>query len=71
MSTKNYMAVIAKSPVIAREVGGRTGFEGTPPPQYVLDRLAEEIITGGYDVSETNICPSCFTARSNSGTCFC
>jgi hypothetical protein len=65
------MAVIAKSPVIARQVGGTTGFEGSPPPQWVLDRLAEEQITGKYDVSPSNICPSCHTAKSRVGTCFC
>ena len=71
MSTLNFQALVSKSPVIARQVGGSTGFEGSPPPQWVLDRLAEEKITGKYDVSPSNICPGCHTARSVSGTCFC
>jgi hypothetical protein len=71
VSTTNFKAMINKSPVFARQVGGPTGFEGSIPPQYVLDRLAEEAFTGKYDVSASNICPSCFTAKSANGTCFC
>ena len=71
MSTRNFQALVAKSPVFARHIAGPTGFEGSPPPQWVLDEAAERSITGGYNVSASNICPSCFTARSASGTCFC
>ena len=66
----NYHALLAKSPSFYAEQAGFNQ-EWSGPPQYVLDRLAEEKITGKYDVSASNICGSCFTARSSNGTCFC
>lgn len=66
----NYHALLSKSPAFfAEQAGLNEGFG--PPPQYVLDRIAEESITGKYNVSASNICPECFMARSSSGTCFC
>ncbi len=65
----NYSALLAKSPAFYAE---QAGYERhTMPPSWVMDRLAEESITGKYDVSPSNICGSCFTARSGNGTCFC
>lgn len=66
----NYHALLSKSPAFFAEQAG-LNHEGTLPPQWLLDRLAEESITGKYDVSASNICDVCFTARSTSGTCFC
>lgn len=66
----NYHALLSKSPAFFAEQAGLTnGFR--PPPQHVLDRLAEETITGGYDVSASNICGECFMVRSTNGTCGC
>lgn len=65
----NYHALLAKSPAFFAEQAGHEGHR--PPPQWVLDRIAEESITGKYDVSPGNICPDCCTARSAAGTCFC
>ena len=65
----NYHALLSKSPAFFAE---QAGFKkSTMPPQWLLDRLAEEALTGGYDVSPQNICPSCFTARSVNGACLC
>lgn len=66
----NYHALLAKSPAFFAEQAGFGG-DFTPPPQYVLDRLAEEKLTGKFNVSPSNICGSCFTARSHNGSCFC
>jgi len=66
----NYHALLSKSPAFFAEQAGLNA-DFRPPPQWVLDRIADETITGKYDVSPSNICPSCFTARSASGTCFC
>lgn len=66
----NYHALLSKSHTFfAEQAGFRNDF--APPPQHVLDRIAEESITGGYDITQTNICGRCFTARSGNGTCFC
>ena len=65
----NYTALLAKSPAFFAE---QAGFEGhRPPPQWVLDRIADEKFTGGYDISPANICQSCFTAKSDNGKCWC
>ena len=64
----NYHALLHKSPAFYAEQAGLN--EGNrPPPQWVLDRIAEESITGKYDTS--NVCGSCFQARSVNGTCGC
>ena len=65
----NYHALLAKSPAFFAEQAGYD--RPSMPPQHVLDRLAEEGITGKYDVSPGNICPSCHTARSVVGSCLC
>ena len=65
----NYHALLAKSPAFFAE---QAGFDKPKmPPTWVMDRLAEEKITGGYDVSPSNICGECFMARSANGTCGC
>lgn len=65
----NYHALLAKSPAFFME---QSGFEGhRPPPSWVLDRIAEEKMTGGFNVSASNICTDCFTARADNGTCYC
>lgn len=65
----NYHALLSKSHTFFAE---QAGFEGhRPPPTHVLDRLAEESITGKFDTSPSNICGTCFTARSGNGECFC
>lgn len=69
MSTLNYLSVVRKSPAIAMQVSGYEGHR--PPPQWVLDRLADEQFSGGFDLSPTNRCPQCFTAKSANGSCFC
>lgn len=67
----NYSALIAKSHTFRQEAQGSTGFEGTMPPSVVLDRIAEQSISGGYDLSSDNLCPECFQYRSACGGCGC
>lgn len=65
----NYHALLSKSHSFFAE---QAGFEGhRPPPSWVMDRLAEEAFTGKYNVAQSNICPSCFTARPVTGECYC
>jgi len=66
----NYHALLAKSPAFfAQEAGFTNDFR--PPPSWVLDRLAEETITGKFDASPSNVCQSCWMARSVNGVCGC
>ena len=65
----NYSALLSKSHSFYAE---QAGFDKpTMPPSWVMDRIAEESLTGKYDVSPGNICPDCYTARAVSGSCFC
>lgn len=66
----NYQALLAKSPAFFAE---QAGFHAdmSMPPGYVLDRLAEETITGKFDTSPANICGDCFQVRSVNGECGC
>ncbi len=41
------------------------------PPSWVLDKMADEKRTGGYNVGASNLCGACFTYRSSNGACMC
>lgn len=65
----NYTALLSKSHTFYAE---QAGFDRpNMPPSWVMDRLAEESLTGKYDVTPGNICTTCHTARSVCGDCFC
>lgn len=42
-----------------------------PLPGWMLDRIAEQKLTGGYDTKPSNICDRCHLARSRNGSCGC
>lgn len=42
---------------------------GSCPPQHVLDKIADESLTGGYRVSRKNLCKIHFIALSRNGEC--
>lgn len=41
------------------------------PPSWLLDKLADEKLSGGYNTKRSNVCVSCFVARSSNDTCMC
>lgn len=41
------------------------------PPQWLLDKLAEEQLTGKFNTAKANKCPVCNTYRSAQGGCWC
>lgn len=43
--------------------------ERTMPPGWVLDKIADEKLSGRFDTSRANQCPACFQVRSANGTC--
>ncbi len=45
----------------------------TVPPQWVLDKIADQSITGGYKIGKkrANVCARCFTTRCANGVCLC
>lgn len=42
-----------------------------PPPQEILDQLAEETLHKGYTGRRHSLCPTCFMRRSSNGACNC
>ena len=41
------------------------------PPADLLDRIADEKLTGRFNVRKDNLCPDCKEYRSVNGTCSC
>jgi hypothetical protein len=40
-------------------------------PGWLLDRLAEEKLSGGYLPKRNPVCPECRLQKANSGVCGC
>jgi hypothetical protein len=43
----------------------------TKPPGWLLDKLAEEKLSGGYKIKRNPVCPDCMIQKSNNGACHC
>lgn len=72
MHTLGMRSLVSKSPVIARQLGGRTGgFDPVVPSASTLDRIAERQVSGGYVLKRSNLCPTCREYRAVNGTCGC
>lgn len=40
-------------------------------PSWVLDKIADEKMDGGWDRRRENLCDKCWTYRSRNGKCLC
>ncbi len=47
------------------------GSHGHIPPRWLLDRIADRKLTGGYNVARSNQCPVCYQVKSSNGACNC
>jgi len=57
-----------------RSVDSRPGWTvggHRPPPQAVLDKIAEETLHKGYQGKRHPLCSKCFTRKSATGACNC
>jgi hypothetical protein len=48
--------------------------DGKMPPQSVLDRIADQKLSGGYKRirnGQSNVCGECFETKSVNGSCGC
>lgn len=43
----------------------------TSPPSWVLDKIAEETLTGGFSRKANAICGTCGAMKTTRGVCFC
>lgn len=43
---------------------------GRKPPEWLLERIYNEKLTGGYG-KRNPVCPKCRLRKSNTGDCFC
>jgi hypothetical protein len=68
MSTKHYITYKRYE-----ESHGIGEYKGShrPPPQWVLDKAADEKFSGGFVLKRKNLCPECFEYRSTNGSCGC
>ncbi len=46
-------------------------YAAKPPAQWILDKIAEEQMTQGWNVRRSNICPGCRETCSVNGKCAC
>jgi len=55
-----------------RQMGNWTDYTAKrTPPRWLLDKIAEETITGKWNVKRYNRCDECNTFRASSGACNC
>lgn len=40
-------------------------------PGWLLDKIAEEKLGGGYTSKRNPVCPNCFVRKATNGTCSC
>jgi len=40
-------------------------------PGWLIEKIWLEKLTGGFDCKKSNICQTCFVARSSAGSCNC
>lgn len=45
--------------------------ENRRPPMWLIDRLAEEKLMGGYSRKRNKLCRECFVLKSETGECNC
>lgn len=69
MSTKHYIAW--KRYEYSHAIGEYKDENVRMPPQFVLDRIADEKFSGGFSLKKKNLCEKCFTYRSKNGECNC
>lgn len=48
-----------------------TGAGHRPPPQWLLDKMAEETIHKGFTGKRHQVCQRCFTRKASNGRCNC
>lgn len=71
-TTISHRMYVQKSSVARREAQGSCCDAVTNRPQgWLLDKMAEEKLTGKYNVRRSNKCSTCNTFRSVNGSCMC
>ena len=45
--------------------------ERRKPPEWLLDKIAQEKLMGGYRRKRNKLCPNCNVLMSNVGSCTC
>lgn len=71
MSTINYIRVVRTSPH-NQDPNFYCGCTPKPKiPGWLMDKMAEEKLSGGFKTSRKNLCTSCNMYKSSNGTCGC
>lgn len=70
-TTKHYPIAARAEELASRGRYDMFGKKRPALPGWLMDKLAEEKRTGGYNVKRSNLCPNCFTYKSTNGACNC
>ena len=69
MSTKHYITY--KRYERDRAIGEYRDPNSKTPPQWLLDKIADEKFSGGFVLKRKNLCTTCYEYKSANGTCGC
>ena len=69
MSTKHYITYARYE--CDRQIGEYRDKTRKMPPQHVLDAIADEKFSGGFNLRRKNLCSVCNEFRSKNGVCGC
>lgn len=69
MSTKHYITYARYER--DRAIGEYRDPDVHKPPQWLLDKIADEKLSGGFVTKRRNLCPTCHQYRSRNGMCGC
>jgi hypothetical protein len=69
MATKHYITY--KRYEEKRGIGEYADKNRRKPPQWLLDKIADEKFSGGFELKRKNLCRECFEYKSANGSCGC
>jgi hypothetical protein len=70
-TTKNYVVAGRIEEKASRGKFDMFGKKRPAPSGDMMDRIADEKLTGKYNVSRKNRCDQCWTYKSTNGACNC
>ncbi len=69
MSTKHFITY--KRYERDHQIGEYRDPDRKSPPWELIDEIAEQKFSGGFDLKRKNLCTTCYEYRSVTGTCGC
>jgi|tagenome__1003787_1003787.scaffolds.fasta_scaffold20807837_3 hypothetical protein len=70
-TTKHYLVAARIEEVASRGKYDMFGKKRPAPSGDYLDRVAEQKLSGGFNLRKSNLCDRCWTYKSTNGKCGC